>query len=89
MSFCGSTSKLATMGTRSNSRPDLASACYGNEVYRSGNGFQPDYPVGDGGGGGGGGYTYTTFSRTSMHGGGHGGHKGQMSMGAGGGGIIT
>lgn len=88
MSFCGSTSKLATMGTRSNSRPDLASACYGNEVYRSGNGFQPDYPVGDGGGGGGG-YTYTTFSRTSMHGGGHGGHKGQMSMGAGGGGIIT
>lgn len=79
MSMYGSTSKLATMGQRSNSRPDLASASFRNEVFGGGNGFQGDYQVGDSG------YTYT-FSRSSMHGGGGGGQKVQVSMGGGGGG---
>lgn len=75
----GSSSRLATMGQRSNSRPDLTSASFRNEVFVGGNGFQGDYPAGDGG------YTYTTqsFSRSSM---GLGGQKGQMSMGGGAGG---
>ncbi|KAK2822454.1 hypothetical protein Q5P01_022519 [Channa striata] len=82
MSMFGSTSKLATMGQRSNSRPDLASPGYRSEVFAGGNGFQADYHPGDGA------YAYTsTFSRTSVHGGGVGGQKVQVSMGGGGGGI--
>lgn len=80
MSMYGSTSKLATMGQRSNSRPDLSS--FRGEVFAPGNGFQGDYQAGDVG------YTYNTFSRTSMHGGGMGGQKMQVSMGGGGGGGL-
>ena len=80
----GSTTRLTTMGQRSNSRPDLASASFRNEVFSGGNGFQADYQTGDGG------YNYTsTFSRNSTHyGTGFGGQKGQVSMGGGGGGGI-
>ncbi|XP_051274627.1 desmoplakin isoform X2 [Dicentrarchus labrax] len=79
MSLYGSNSRLPTMGQRSNSRPDLAS--FRHDAFAGGNGFQGDYQTGDGGG-----YTYTSsFSRTSMHGGGLGGQKMQVSMGAGGG----
>ncbi|XP_030607259.1 desmoplakin-A isoform X2 [Archocentrus centrarchus] len=78
MSLYGSTSKLPTM-SRSNSRPDLAN--YRNDMFVGGNGFQGEYQAGDGG------YTYTTFSRTSMHGGGAGGQNMQVNIGAGGGGI--
>ncbi|CAK6966821.1 desmoplakin-A isoform X1 [Scomber scombrus] len=77
--YGGSTSRLATMGQRSNSRPDLASASFRNDGFVGGNGFQGDYQGGEGG------YTYT-FSRSSMHGTGLGGQKGQVSMGGGGGG---
>lgn len=81
MSMYGSTSKLATMGQRSNSRPDLASAAYRNDVFVGGNGLQGDYQVGD--------YTYTSnFSRTSVHGGGGGGQRVQVSMGGAGGGGV-
>ncbi|XP_058490501.1 desmoplakin-A isoform X2 [Solea solea] len=83
MSLSGSTSRLATMGTRSNSRPDLMGSSYRNEVFMSGNGFQPEFQTGDGG------YTYTTFSKSSMHGGGHGGQKTHISMGGGAGGGIS
>ncbi|XP_067462071.1 desmoplakin-A isoform X2 [Thunnus thynnus] len=81
----GSTTRLTTMGQRSNSRPDLASASFRNEVFSGGNGFQGDYQIGDGG------YNYTsTFSRNSTHyGTGFGGQKGQVSMGGGGGGGIS
>ncbi|XP_042284621.1 desmoplakin isoform X2 [Thunnus maccoyii] len=81
----GSTTRLTTMGQRSNSRPDLASASFRNEVFSGGNGFQGDYQTGDGG------YNYTsTFSRNSTHyGTGFGGQKGQVSMGGGGGGGIS
>ncbi|XP_044223216.1 desmoplakin isoform X2 [Thunnus albacares] len=81
----GSTTRLTTMGQRSNSRPDLASASFRNEVFSGGNGFQADYQIGDGG------YNYTsTFSRNSTHyGTGFGGQKGQVSMGGGGGGGIS
>ncbi|XP_035526358.1 desmoplakin-like isoform X1 [Morone saxatilis] len=79
MSLYGSNSRLATMGQRSNSRPDLSS--FRPEVFAGGNGFQGDYQTGDGVG-----YTYSSsFSRSSMHGGGLGGQKMQVSMGAGGG----
>lgn len=80
--YGGSTSKLASMGQRSNSRPDLASASFRNDVFVGGNGFQGDYHPGEVG------YTYTsaTFSRNSMHGGGGaGGQKVQVSLGGGGG----
>ncbi|XP_041805532.1 desmoplakin-like isoform X1 [Chelmon rostratus] len=76
-----STSKLATMGQRSNSRPDLASASFRNDPFVGG--FQGDYQEGDGGG-----YTYTTFSRSSMHGGVP-GQKILVSMGGGGGGGVS
>ncbi|XP_077470915.1 desmoplakin-A [Stigmatopora argus] len=82
--FGGSTSRLASMGQRSNSRPDLSSSSFRNEVFVSGNGHQGgEFQVGDGGG-----YTYkTSYSRSSMHGGGNtGGRKMQVSMGSGGGG---
>ncbi|XP_033506001.2 desmoplakin-A isoform X2 [Epinephelus lanceolatus] len=74
MSMYGSNSKLATIGQRSNSRQDLSSPSFRNDVFVGGNGFQGDYQVGDG-------YTYT-YSRTSMHGGG----AQKLAMGAGGGG---
>ncbi|CAN9502822.1 unnamed protein product [Ophioblennius macclurei] len=90
MSMYGSTSKLATMGQRSNSRPDLSSY-RSSEVFLGGNGFQGEYGMGDVGGGvggaGGGGYAYTsTFSRTSMHGGGMPPQKAHSVIGGGGGG---
>ncbi|XP_018532046.1 desmoplakin-A isoform X2 [Lates calcarifer] len=67
MSMYGSSSRLATMGQRSNSRPDLASPSFRNDVFVGGNGFQGEYQAGDGG------YTYTTsYSRHSVHGGGPG-----------------
>ncbi|XP_047444843.1 desmoplakin isoform X2 [Mugil cephalus] len=81
MSMYGSTSKLATMGQRSNSRPDLST--FRNEMYAGGNGFQGDFQAGDVG------YSYNTFSRSSMHGGGMGGQKVQVSMGGGGGGGMS
>ncbi|XP_028987343.1 desmoplakin-A-like isoform X2 [Betta splendens] len=84
MSLYGSTSKLAAMGQRSNSRPDLASPGYRNDVFVGGNGFQGDYPAADGG------YSYSTsFSRHTVHGGGGGGQKVQVSMGGGGGGMSV
>uniref|UniRef100_A0A8C4HTW5 Desmoplakin a n=1 Tax=Dicentrarchus labrax TaxID=13489 RepID=A0A8C4HTW5_DICLA len=74
MSLYGSNSRLPTMGQRSNSRPDLAS--FRHDAFAGGNGFQGDYQTGDGGG-----YTYTSsFSRTSMHGGGLGGQKMQRMI---------
>uniref|UniRef100_A0A3Q1FU53 Desmoplakin a n=2 Tax=Acanthochromis polyacanthus TaxID=80966 RepID=A0A3Q1FU53_9TELE len=78
MSLYGSTSKLATMGQRSNSRPDLSS--FRNDVFVGGNGFQGDYPAGDG-------YTYS-YTRTSVHGGGP-GQRVQVSMGGGPGGGMS
>ncbi|XP_034558851.1 desmoplakin isoform X2 [Notolabrus celidotus] len=80
MSLYGSNQRLSQMGPRSNSRPDLASPSFRNDVFVGGNGIHGDYQGGEGG------YTYTTFSRSSMHGGGAGGQKVQMSMGGGGGG---
>uniref|UniRef100_A0A668A329 Desmoplakin n=1 Tax=Myripristis murdjan TaxID=586833 RepID=A0A668A329_9TELE len=85
MSLYGSHSKLPTLGQRSNSRPDLASASFRNDlpVFVGGNGYQGEYQ-GDG-------YTYS-YTRTSTHGGGGagGGQKMQMSIGSmGGGGGST
>ncbi|XP_029309011.1 desmoplakin-A isoform X2 [Cottoperca gobio] len=80
MSMYGSNSRLATMGQRSNSRQDLANASFRSDPMAGGNGFQGDYPAGDGG------YTYA-YSRTSMHGGG--GQKVQVSVGSGGGGLSS
>ncbi|XP_010742119.3 desmoplakin-A isoform X1 [Larimichthys crocea] len=82
MSMYGSNPKLATMGPRSNSRPDLASSSFRNDVFVGGNGYHGDYQAGDGAG-----YTSFTYSRSSMHGGG--GQKGQISMGGGGGGAMS
>ncbi|XP_070774248.1 desmoplakin-A isoform X3 [Enoplosus armatus] len=83
MSMYGSNPKLATMGPRSNSRPDLAGSSYRNDVFVGGNGFQGDYQAGDGG------YTSYTFSRSSMHGGGLGGQKMAVNMGGSGGGGMS
>ncbi|XP_033838794.1 desmoplakin-A-like isoform X1 [Periophthalmus magnuspinnatus] len=81
MSMYGSNPKLATLGPRTNSRPDLSN--FRNDVFLSGNGYAGEYHDG---------YA-TTYSRTSMHGGGgHGGQKVAMSMvggGGGGGGVIS
>ncbi|XP_068196144.1 desmoplakin-A isoform X1 [Antennarius striatus] len=86
MSLYGSNPKLATIGQRSNSRPDLSGPGFRNDVFVGGNGFQGDFQVGDGGGG----YTYTSsFSRTSAHGGGGGGHKVHLGMGGSGGGGMS
>ncbi|XP_061878669.1 desmoplakin-B-like [Entelurus aequoreus] len=84
MSMFGSTSRLASMGQRSNSRPDLSASLRNDSVFVGGNGFPAgEYQTGDGG------YAYTsTFSRSSMHGGG-GGQKMQVSMGGGGGGGVV
>ncbi|XP_053738321.1 desmoplakin-A-like isoform X2 [Synchiropus splendidus] len=77
--YGGSTSRLASMGLRSNSRPDLSSPSFRNDVFVGGNGFPVDYQGGEGG------YHYTsTFSRSSMPGGG--GQRIQMSTVGGGGG---
>ncbi|KAM4605441.1 desmoplakin-A isoform 2-T2 [Polymixia lowei] len=78
MSLYGSQSRLPTMGQRSNSRPDLASASFRNEgpVFVGGNGFPGEYGER---------YTYTT-SKTSMHGGGGQKIQTSISMGGGGGG---
>ncbi|XP_047187843.1 desmoplakin-like isoform X2 [Scophthalmus maximus] len=84
MSLHGSNSKLATMGQRSNSRPDLASSSFRNEVFLGGNGFQGDYQVG-----GDVGYTSYSFSRGSLPGGGFGGQKLPVSMGASAGGGMS
>ena len=71
MSMYGSQSKLTTMGRRSSSRPDLASASFtgpridGGSVF-GGNGFQTPHVDN---------YNYT-FSKTSMGGGGGGGGGG-------------
>lgn len=78
MSMYGSNPKLYSMGPRSNSRPDLTSASFRGEVFAGGNGFQ-DFQDG-------GGYTHTTFTRSSMHGGGLGTMK--VSGGGGGGGGM-
>lgn len=80
MSLYGSNQRLAQMGQRSNSRPDLSSASFRNEGFVGGNGFHGDMQGGEAG------YTYTTYSRSSTHGGGMGGQKVQMSMAGGGGG---
>ncbi|XP_044076567.1 desmoplakin-like isoform X1 [Siniperca chuatsi] len=80
MSLYGANSKLAAMGQRSNSRPDLVGSGFRNDVVGAGNGFQGDYQAGDGG------YTYT-FSRSSMHGGGVVGQK--VGGGSGGGGVSA
>uniref|UniRef100_A0A3Q3FTV7 Desmoplakin a n=1 Tax=Labrus bergylta TaxID=56723 RepID=A0A3Q3FTV7_9LABR len=79
MSTYGSNPRLAQMGPRSNSRPDLASPSLRNDVFVGGNGFHGDFQGGEGG------YTYTTFSRSSMHGGGGGGQKVHVSVSGGGG----
>ncbi|XP_037314120.1 desmoplakin-A-like isoform X2 [Pungitius pungitius] len=81
MSMSGSSSRLATMGLRSNSRPDLASAAYRDEVFAGGNGFQGEYPAGQAV------HSYASFSRSSMHGGGT--QKMVMSKGGGGGGGLS
>ncbi|AWP04014.1 putative desmoplakin [Scophthalmus maximus] len=72
------------MGQRSNSRPDLASSSFRNEVFLGGNGFQGDYQVG-----GDVGYTSYSFSRGSLPGGGFGGQKLPVSMGASAGGGMS
>lgn len=82
MSLYGSNSKLATIGPRSNSRPDLVGSGFRNDVFVGGNGFQGDYQAGDGG------YTYTAFSRSSMHGGGVAGQKVGAGMGGSAGGGM-
>ncbi|KAL6104618.1 dsp [Pungitius sinensis] len=81
MSMSGSSSRLATMGLRSNSRPDLASAAYRDEVFAGGNGFQGEFPAGQAV------HSYASFSRSSMHGGGA--QKMVMSKGGGGGGGLS
>lgn len=82
MSMYGSNSRLAAIGPRSGSRPDLSSASFRNESFVvGGNGFHGgEFQATDGGG-----YTYTSnFSRTSMHGGGLGGQKVSMGVSPGG-----
>lgn len=79
MSTYGSNTRLNTIGPRSGSRQDLSSS-FRNDVFVGGNGFHGDYQAADGGG-----YTYSsTFSRTSMHGGGLGGQKVSMGVSPGG-----
>ncbi|KAI3374910.1 hypothetical protein L3Q82_021444 [Scortum barcoo] len=79
MSMYGSSSKLATLGQRSGSRPELSTSYPG---YVGKNGY-----LGGGMAAGDGGFVnYTTFSRTSMTGGEYGGQKVQVSVAGGGGG---
>lgn len=80
MSMYGSSSRLATMGQRSNSRPDLAT--FRGDAFAGGNGFQGEYQAGEGG------YTVNSYSRSSVHGGGFGGQKVQVSVGGGPGGSM-
>lgn len=80
MSMYGSNTRLNTLGPRSGSRPDLTTANLRNDVFVGGNGFHGDFQAADGGG-----YAYSsTFSRTSMHGGGLGGQKVSMGVSSGG-----
>ncbi|XP_061588345.1 desmoplakin-B-like isoform X1 [Cololabis saira] len=85
MSHYGSSSRLASMGQRSNSRPDLSG--FRQDGYAGGNGFMGELQAGDGAG-----YNYhtSTFSRHTIHGGG-GGVKvsGGGGMGAGDGGGMN
>ncbi|KAK9539287.1 hypothetical protein VZT92_004403 [Zoarces viviparus] len=81
MTLYESNSRLSTMGQRSNSRPDSASASLRNEVFAGGNGFHGDYQ------GGGDAVHYSSFSKTSMQGGGA--PKGTSKGGAGGGGGFS
>lgn len=61
MSLYGSTQRLPTMEQRSNSRQDLASQSFRNDVFVGGNGYQGEYAAG------GDGYTYGyTYSKSSM-----------------------
>ncbi|XP_028448347.1 desmoplakin-A isoform X2 [Perca flavescens] len=76
MSLYGSNPRLVTGVQRSNSRQDLSGR---NDVFVGGNGFQGDYQ--------GQGTTYTSFSRSSMHGGGA--AKAQVVGMAGGGGGMN
>lgn len=81
MSTYGSNTRLNTIGPRSGSRQDLSSS-FRNDVFAGGNGFHGDFQAADGGA-----YAYSsTFSRTSMPGGGLGGQK--VSMGVSPGGAI-
>ncbi|XP_076000743.1 desmoplakin-A isoform X2 [Genypterus blacodes] len=96
MSMYGSSQKLHTMGQRSNSRQDLGSPSFRNDVFVGGNGFPGEYAAGDG-------YTYGySYSKSSMQGqpkmhvsmvgasgGGGGGGGGGFSGGGGGGGEGT
>ncbi|XP_034744791.1 desmoplakin-like isoform X2 [Etheostoma cragini] len=82
MNMYGSNPRLASAGQRSNSRQDLLNMTTlgRNDVFVGGNGFQGDYQ--------GQGTTYTSFSRSSMQGGGA--PKAQvLAMGAGGGGGMN
>lgn len=83
MSMYGSNPRLAPMGQRSNSRPDLASPSFRNEVFVGGNGFHEGFQAADNEG-----YTYTSFSRSSTHGGGFGGQKMSTRWGTAGGGGM-
>ncbi|KAM6919920.1 desmoplakin-A-like [Lycodopsis pacificus] len=80
MTLYESNSRLSTMGRRRNSRPDLASASLRNDVFVGGNGFHGDYQGGDA-------VHYSSFSKTSMQGGGA--TKGTSKGGAGGGGGFS
>eukprot|EP00066_Takifugu_rubripes_P027868 XP_011617134.1 PREDICTED: desmoplakin isoform X2 [Takifugu rubripes] len=82
MSTYGSNTRLNTIGPRSGSRQDLSSS-FRNDVFAGGNGFHGDFQAADGGA-----YAYSsTFSRTSMPGGGLGGPK--VSMGVSPGGAMS
>lgn len=82
MSMYGSNPRLTAIGQRSNSRPDLASPSFRNEVFVGGNGFNEGYQAADNEG-----FAYT-YSRSSTHGGGFGGQKMSTRWGnAGGGGM--
>ncbi|XP_034411002.1 desmoplakin-like isoform X2 [Cyclopterus lumpus] len=86
MSMYGSSSRLAAMGQRSNSRPDLANASFrNNDVFVAGNGIHGEHQGGDAM------HSYNTYSRSSMYGGGGGQQqKVAVSMGgAGGGGGLS
>ncbi|KAK9539285.1 hypothetical protein VZT92_004401 [Zoarces viviparus] len=52
----------SSMGQRSNSPPDLASASFKNDEFTDGHGFHGDYQKGDPV------HCYASFTRTSAHG---------------------
>lgn len=83
MSMYGSNPRLAAIGPRSNSRQDLTSPSFRNDVFVGGNGFQGDFQAAAAADGG---HIYSSsFSRTSVHGGGLGGQRVYVSTGGGGG----